>query len=206
MSSPRPRQPFAIRLSAVTVVAAAAVTVTGAGVYALLSATAFNTSPQAVGSGTLKLTMNGGAATFASDISNLVPTQSVDRYVTLTNGGTLAGKDLKLGVTDATPSLLTTDATKGLQVTVASCTTPWVGGVCGDLAGASTQLSTSMKALTTSPVAMAGSTMAAGETRHLKVTVTLPDQVEVTENGQLPAGTIQGLAASLTWTFSETQA
>ena len=35
--------------------------------------------------------------------------------------------------------------------------------------------------------------------------MTLPDQSETTTNGTLPAGTIQGLSASLTYTFAETQ-
>lgn len=204
MSSPRPRKPLAARVCAVTVVAGAAITVTGAGVYALLSATAFNTTPQSVGSGTLALTLNGGAASFAADIANLVPTQSVDRYVTLTNGGSLAGRDLQLGVSDGTPTLLSTDATKGLQVTVASCTTPWSNGACAG--GATAQLSSSLQALTAAPAPLTTGAMTAGETRHLKVTVTLPDQNEVTVNGQPPAGSIQGLGASLTWTFSQTQA
>lgn len=202
---------FSLSLSSVSrpvlvaAVAGTAIAVTGAGVYALLGAKAFNTDDQAASSGTLKLTLNGGAASFAADMTNLVPTQSETRYVTLTNGGTLAAKDLKLAVTDSTPSLLSTDATRGLQVTVASCSVAWVAGACADVGGALPQVATSLKSLTTAPVAFTTGTMAAGETKHLKVTVTLPDQTEETVNGALPANTIQGLSAALTWTFTETQ-
>ena len=34
---------------------------------------------------------------------------------------------------------------------------------------------------------------------------TLPDQSETTTNGTLPVGTIQGLSASLRWTFEDAQ-
>lgn len=189
----------------VAAIAGTAVAVTGSGVYALLSAKANNTTAQSAKSGTLSLTLNGGAATFAADLANLVPAQTETRYVTLTNGGSLAGKDLKLAVTDATPTLLSTDATKGLQVSVASCSVAWVAGACADTGGGVAQLTSSLKALTTAPVAFTTGTMAAAETKHLKVTVTLPDQTEETVNGVLPASTIQGLTAALTWTFTETQ-
>jgi hypothetical protein len=38
---------------------------------------------------------------------------------------------------------------------------------------------------------------------NLKVSVSLPDKTETTANGVPPAGTIQGLSTSLTWTFTE---
>ena len=40
---------------------------------------------------------------------------------------------------------------------------------------------------------------------EFQVEVSLPNQNETTTNGTLPVGTIQGLNASITWTFSEAQ-
>lgn len=193
------------RLSAVGLATTAAVVVTGAGVYAVLSATASNTTPQTATSGTLKLTLaDSGSAGFASAVANLVPGQAAHRYVALTNGGSLAASGLKLSVADGTPSKLSTDAAEGLQVTVTSCTAAWTtaDGTCSGTAAV--ELTSPLAALGTAQ-AFADGTMAAGEVKHLKVSVALPDKDEVTVNGVLPAGTVQGLSAALTWTFAETQ-
>lgn len=201
-------RPAVRRPALVLAVAGGAVAVSGAGVYALLSATAFNETPQSAGSGTLSLTLADGTAGFNSPIENLKPTDAVSRYVALTNGGSLAGAGLELGVTDqsATDSLLSTDPVRGLQVAVQSCTVAWdeAAGTCGGTV--TSELATSLQALTAAPAALGSGTMAAGQTKNLKVTVTLPDQDEETVNGVPQANSIQGLSASLTWTFTETQA
>jgi hypothetical protein len=44
-----------------------------------------------------------------------------------------------------------------------------------------------------------------GNVAHLQITTQLPDQNETTVNGNLPATTIQGQSATLTYTFGETQ-
>lgn len=196
------------RPALVLVVAGSAVALSGAGVYALLGAKTFNTTPQAAGSGTLSLTLANGAAGFNTPVANLKPQEAVSRYVALTNGGSLAGTGLKLGVTDqsATDTALTTDAARGLQVAVQSCTVAWneTDGTCAGTTAS--ELSSPLAALAGTPAVLGGGTMTAGQTKHLKVTVTLPEQTEETVNGVPPANSIQGLSASLTWTFTETQA
>lgn len=47
--------------------------------------------------------------------------------------------------------------------------------------------------------------MTAGSDAYLRVSVSLPDQDETVVNGTLPAATIQGGTANLTFTFTELQ-
>ena len=189
-------------------VAATGVALTATGVYAALNATAFNSTAQATGSGTLRLTLADNGAGFAQAVSALAPGDVVNRYVSLTNGGTLEGRALTLAVADPVGSRLTTDATSGLRVTVSSCPTAWTAtsGTCSTtpttLTAASGVPLATLK--TTASTLLAGAVPVGGAV-HLQLALALPDQSETTVNGVLPTGTIQGLSASLTWTFAETQ-
>jgi spore coat-associated protein N len=195
------------RLLAACAVAAAGLAITGGGVYAALNATASNTTAQSATSGTLSLTMANNGTGFGQAISNLAPGDVVNRYVNLTQGAILDGKDITLAVADATPTILTTSATKGLHATVTQCSGAWTPGTgAGTCSGTTTVLlsSTALSALT-GPVAVKTGTNAAGTVLNLQIALTLPDQAETTANGLVPAGTIQGLSSALTWTFGETQ-
>ena len=194
------------RLIAAFAVGAAGLAITGGGVYAALNATASNTTAQSAGSGVLSLTI-ANEASFTQPVSNLAPGDIVNRYVTLEQGSDLAAKDLTLKVTDATPTLLTTDETRGLRVSVTQCVGgDWTAGACTGSGASAVPLATnaSLKTLATTPAGLAGS-VAAGSTVKLQLALSLPDQTETTVNGNAPAGSIQGLSAALTWTFSETQ-
>jgi hypothetical protein len=204
-SAPRPRRDRWI-LAVAALFGAVVLALTGAGVYAALNATAFNATAQTVSSGTLSLTLADNGAGFTSTISNMAPGDVVNRYVNLTQGAALDATGLTLGVTDATSTKLTTDATKGLQVTVNSCPAgTWAPttGVCSTTAS-TLVTSRSMNGLLTTPAAVAA-TLAKSAVLTLQIVVTLPDQTETTTNGTLPGSTIQGLSASLTWTFTDTQ-
>ena len=180
---------------------------TGVGVFAGLSAVASNTTAETVASGTLKLTLAAatGSAGFTSSISNLAPGDVVNRYIDVTNGGTLDGQALTLAASDSVGSKLSTDATNGLHVTVSQCSTTWTVA-SGSCSGTTTvaQSNVALSALGT-PVSVVGGSVTAGTVLHLQVSVTLPNQTETTTNGVLPGGTIQGLSANLTWTFTEAQ-
>lgn len=199
------------RLVAAGTLAATGLLLTSGGVYAALNATAFNTTAQASDSGTLRLTMTNNGVGFSTAVSNLAPGDVVNRYVTLVNGGTLDAAGLTLGVADgAAANRLTNDATSGLKVSVTSCPTAWTPGTgagSGTCATAPTTLLTNvaLATLKTAPSSLSATPVAAGASTFLRLAVTLPDQAETTVNGVLPTGTIQGLSASLTWTFTETQ-
>lgn len=195
------------RVAAIAAVGAAGVLVTATGVYAVLQAQAFNTTPQGAGSGTLKLTLADNGAGLSQGISGLAPGDTVRRYVALTNGGTLDGRSLTLQVSDSVGSLLSTDATKGLQVAVDECSVAWTTTGAGSCTGTTTSLleSSPLSTVGATPQALGTGLMTAGQVRNLRLTVTLPDTNETTVNGTLPAGTVQGLSASLTWRFTEAQ-
>lgn len=207
----RPVRRPAPALLAAGAVAAAGLAITGGGVFAALNAQATNTTAQAATSGVLSLQMAPNGAGFTQAVSNLAPGDTVNRYVTLTQGAALDGKALTLAVTDATPTLLTTSATKGLKVTITQCSVAWTisSGTCGT-GGTSTVLGatggTALSAIpTATPEQLVAGTVAAGSTLNLQISLNLPDQTETTLNGSAPSGTIQGLASALTWTFGETQ-
>jgi spore coat-associated protein N len=205
----RRRRPVPMLIGIGTAVVGLAIT--GAGVFAGLNAVATNTTAQNVTSGPLKLTMAAaiGSAGFTTGISNVAPGDTVNRYVDLSSAGNLDAQTLSLAAADGTPSKLSTDATNGLHVTVTQCSgATWTvaTGTCG--AGGTTSVlanNVALSALTAAPSTLVAGAVAAGSILHLQVAVTLPNQNETTTNGTLPVGTIQGLSASITWTFNELQ-
>lgn len=189
--------------------AAATFALTGAGVYAALNASATGTTN--VTSGTLKLTLSadGTSGGLPLTVSNMAPGDVENVYVNLNNTGSLssaAGMTLNDAASPA--NTLTTDATKGLAVSITQCSVAWsASGVCS---GTTTTI------LASTPVANIGSTgvslsnvpalaASTGQLAHLQFSVSLPNQNETTTNGTLPVGTIQGLNSTITWTFTETQ-
>lgn len=197
-------------LFAACAVAAAGLAITGGGVFAALNATASNATAQNATSGTLSLTMANNGTGFGQSVSNLAPGDIVNRYVNLTQGATLDGKALTLAVADGTPTKLTTDATKGLHVTVTQCSGTWTttgAGACTGTGATTTVLATNvpLSSLVSAPSTLISGSIAAGSTYNLQVSLTLPDQAETTVNGVAPASSIQGLSSALTWTFGETQ-
>jgi len=199
------------RFSGRTVVAIAfagvAIAATGAGVYAGLNATSTGTA--AVASGTLSLTMANGTGSqgFPQTVNNMAPGDVINSYVDLTNGASLAGKALTLGVAGTGSTLLTTSTTKGLAVTVTQCSVAWTAttGVCS---GTTTVLGTAsdpVATLSTTPNTLISGAVATSAIYHLQVSLALPDQNETTVNGSVPSNSIQGLSTTLTYTFTESQ-
>lgn len=194
-------------VSAATIGGAALVS---SSVFASLTATATNAG-QSVQSGTLKLTQisstspaSGGIATA---ISLMAPGDTVNRYIDVVNGGTLNSAGMTLGLTDSAATALTTSGTAGLQVVVNACSSAWSSaGVCS---GTPTAMMSSKTALlmtgTPQTLTLPAGTTTAGSTTFLQISLTLPAGSEVTTNGLLPGGTVQGLTSSLVWTFTETE-
>lgn len=193
----------------ITIVAAAALGGTGmvsSNVFAALTATATNTSGGQVTTGTLKLTMapsgvSGITNGFTTAIANIGPGDTYNRYVDLTNGGTLDGMTPTLQLVTSDTSTLSESTTAGLQIAIAGCSIAFTNtGTCG---GTPTTVlaSTPAKTLKTSATSITLPTLLAAGVSYLKVSVSLPASTENVLNGVLPSGTIQGLTANLTWTF-----
>jgi hypothetical protein len=185
-------------------VAIVGLALTGMAVFAGLNAVASNTTAQSVNSGTLKLTYADNGAGFTSVASDMAPGDVVNRFVDLTNAGSLDSKTLTLGAAATPANKLSADATNGLQVNVTSCTGAWdpASGTCSGTTSA--VASGPLSALSSSPFSLA-SNVTSGAVLHYEVTLTLPDQNETVTNGALPANTIQGLSTAITWTFNELQ-
>ena len=194
-------------VSAATIGGAALVS---SSVFASLTATATNTA-QSVQTGTLKLTQasstspaSGGITTA---ISLMAPGDTINRYIDVVNGGTINSASMTLGLTDSAATALTTNGTAGLQVVVNACSSAWSSaGVCS---ATTTAMMSSKTALlmtgTPQTLTLPAGTTTAGSTTFLQISLTLPVGSEVTTNGGLPTGTVQGLTSSLVWTFTETE-
>ena len=177
-------------------------------VFASLTATASNTTGGSVTTGTLSLTQAASAVSgitggFTTAITSMAPGDVVNRYVILTNAGTLDAASMTLGLSASPSTALTTNGTAGLQITVNKCTVAWTAGACS---GTSTvaMATTSALALAT-PQSFSPTALTSGAVSHLQIVISLPAGSEVTTNGTLPVGTVQGLTTALTWTFTEAQ-
>jgi len=71
-------------------------TIAGQSVVASLNATAFNTVAQQISAGTMKLDLANSGNGFGQNITNAVPGDVINRYVTLTNSGSINGIGLSL--------------------------------------------------------------------------------------------------------------
>jgi hypothetical protein len=152
-----------------------------------------------VTSGTLDIDLASVGAAIPVTTPDFVPGDSFTRAVDLTNKGTSAFASVRLSSTVATPSVLTDDATNGLQLTVKSCSVPWTqGGTPGvptySCSGTAKEL-TSGAVLSNFNLANAAS-LAVGGTDHLTFTVSLPTSAD---------NTFQGETAELSLTFTGSQ-
>ena len=187
------------------------VALTSQSVLASLNATAFNTTAQSISTATLKLTQAasgqaGLTAGFTTAVTGVAPGDTINRFIDLTNGGTMNGQLMTIKLADATNTVLTTDPVNGLQVVVTECSVAFTA-TTGACSGTTTTdlASTSANAIAATAQALTVSSTAAGAVVHLKFAISLPAGSETTANGVLPLGTVQGLTSTLTWTFSETQ-
>lgn len=195
------------KMLAVAGVTLAGLAMTSGGVYSALNATTANPAGHQITSGALSLTLTPNGAGFTSAVSNLAPGDIVNRYVDLTQGQALDAKNLTLSVADSTSpaTRLSTDTVNGLHVTVNECVGGTWSATDGSCTGTAVALISNAPLSAVNGTGLAVASTAKSSTTHLQVSVALPDQTETTVNGALPASSIQNLAASLTWTFSETQ-
>jgi hypothetical protein len=155
----------------------------------------------------LELANNGNG--FSQSIANLVPGDVVNRYVTLTNSGSIDGIGLTLKTAQTgTPSLISDgvspSTTKALTLTVTSCPVAWdvATGAC---ASPTVELAATPIGSLTSATGLTSSTLASSAPRYLQMKITLPDQNETTVNGAVPSNTVQGGAVAVTYTFDLAQ-
>ena len=158
-----------------------------------------------VATGTLSLDLNAtnSTASLPLSASNFVPGDTVSRSFDLKNSGQLGFAGIGMTSTANSQSILTSNATNGLQLTVKSCPTNWVETKTGT--GASTAATYSCSSPTTvisGPAVMSdqllnSAALTPGQSDHLVVSLSLPTSAD---------NTFQGQTGGVTITFTGTQA
>ena len=190
------------------VVASLALVGTAAGVAGLGTYGAFTSSTSAsteVSSGTVAVTLgtSGAANRLSVAATGLVPGDTVQRAVTLTNAtGNQALAGITLTTLATTTSKLDTDPTLGLQLAIDNCSVPWTeAGTAPAYAytcagGTITQVLAS-RAVIGAGLPLTGLTsMAAGNTDNLRVTLSLPGAAD---------NTFQAKSSAIDLSFTGTQ-
>lgn len=182
----------------------------GQGVVASLNATVSNVAAQTLSSGTMKLDLANAGNGFSTNISNMAPGDVVNRYVTLTNSGSLDGIGLSLKTTQTGTASLISDGigastTKALKLTVTACDVPWntTLGTCGG--SSSGEIPSTVIGSLVSATPFTNGSMNSGGVRYLQMKIELPNQNETTVNGVYPANTVQGGSVSINYTFDLAQ-
>jgi len=129
MSKARSQSPTARKVVGSLAVIGSAAAVAGLGTYGNFtdSTTPVSTT---VASGTLSIDLSqpAGAHAIPVSVAGLVPGDSITRAVNLVNDGDLAMSSISLVSSATASSILTTDATNGLKLSVRSCSVAWTQG------------------------------------------------------------------------------
>ena len=152
-----------------------------------------------IASGTLSIDVTQQGYSVPVTTSNFVPGDSMTRAVNLINDGSAALGSVTLASTVQTPSILTTDTTNGLQLTVKSCSVAWTQG---GTAQAPTYTCSGTERLLGSGPAVTNmvlsnpASLVAGATDYLTFAISLPAAAD---------NSFQGKSAALSLTFTGTQ-
>ncbi len=222
----RPKSCRKIALSIALLLAAAAALVGGAFATFSDSVTA---GPQAITSGTVKLAV-GPVNDVATGATNIAAGDTIAREADLNStGGTITNKEITLKFSASPTSLLDTDPTNGLQVSVKACTVAWTRKVetpppafkynCTGtessvkIGGAETASVSSLEG--TAGALTPLNSLAAGGQDYLVFTLTLPSAApgnlgkvaacSGTSGGTEATEDLQGCSSTLTYTFQATQ-
>ena len=202
---------FTVKIAIVAAAALGGTALISSSVFAALTASADNTSGGSVTTGTLILTQAPSGVTgitggFATAITSMAPGDVVNRYVDLTSSGTLNSASMTLGASGSPSNALTTNGTAGLQVTIKECSVAWTNsGACSGTQTTDLASTSVLSLVTPASLTLQANSLLSGAVIHLQIGIALPAGSEVTVNGVLPGGTVQGLTTAVTWTFTETQ-
>ena len=180
----------------------AAAAIAGLGTFATFTST--TTATDTFGSGTVVIALGAtGAATNRLTVaaSGIVPGDTMQRSVDLSNTGTQDLASISLTTTASTSSLLDTDATNGLQMAIERCSVDWTESGSSPAftytCGGSTSTVLSSRAVIGSSIALSNlGSLTSGATDHLRVTLTFPS---------VAGNTLQGLSSTIAFAFTGTQ-
>ncbi len=179
-----------------------AVAIVGVGAFA--SFTSSTTATQAVSAGSVTIALGvSGASTNRLSVAaaGLVPGDTVQRSVDLVNSGSANLASVSLTTTASPTSLLDTDATNGLQMTIARCSVPWTEAGSSPAftytCSGTTSVVLASRAVIGADLALANiNATTAGATSHLRVTLTLPTTA---------TNAFQSLTSTISYTFTGLQ-
>jgi hypothetical protein len=168
------------------------------------SSTSADQASLATGTVSIALGAPGPANRLTLGASSLLPGDTMQRTVDLANTGVAGSDDLgsvTLTTSAAVSSLLDTDATNGLELAIDKCSQAWTESGSSPAftytCGGTTSTVLAQRAVIGSDLALSNlASLAAGQTDHLRVTLTLPTAAP---------NTMQGLSSQLTYTFTGTQ-
>ncbi len=184
-------------LASVALVGTAAA-VAGMGTYGAF--TSSTSASQAVTAGTVTIALGapGPANTLNVPVAGLLPGDKVEKLVTLANTGNSDLNNVTLTTSaGATGSLLTTDVTNGLQLTIENCSVAWTGATAPyNCAGTKTTVLASGPVIAANKALNNLTSLASTKTDNLKVTTAFP----ATANNDF-----QGATSTIAFAFTGTQ-
>jgi spore coat-associated protein N len=189
----------------IKVVASVAILGAAAGVASLATFASFTSSTaaqaQSLSSGTVSITL-GAANRLTVGASNLVPGDTIQRAIDINNNGSAGTSSVgavTLTTTAPTSSLLDSDATNGLQMAIDKCSVAWTeaGPPYTYTCGGTTTSVLATRAVIGASIALSNmSSITAGNTDRLRVTLTLP---------AASGNALQGQSSTLNYVFTATQ-
>lgn len=190
------------KLLASAALVAAAASVAGLGTYGAFTSTTAATASAASGTVTIALGASGTAANRLSVASTgLVAGDTVQRAATLTNSGNQNLAAVTLTTAATTSSLLDTDVTNGLQVTIDKCSVAWTEAGTAPAytytcSGTTTPVLASRAVIGANLALTNIASVTSGSTDNLRVTATLPSSAD---------NTFQSKSSVVDFTFTGTQ-
>jgi predicted ribosomally synthesized peptide with SipW-like signal peptide len=180
----------------------AAASIAGLGTFA--SFTSSTSASTGVSSGTVTVGLGAtGAATNRLNVNAtlVAPGDTIQRSVDLINQGSLDFGSIALTTTASPSTLLDTDPTNGLQLTIDRCSTAWTEAGTAPAytytCGGTTSSVLASRAVIGSSMALANlGSITAGATDRLRVTMSLPSAA---------GNTFQNLSSTVSYAFTATQ-
>ena len=183
-------------------IVAAAASIAGLGTFATF--TSSTSASQSVSSGTVTIALGAtGAATNRLTVgaSNIAPGDTIQRSVDLLNSGSIDLSGITLTTGASPSSLLDTDATNGLQMTIDRCSNAWTEGGTPPAytytCSGSTSTVLASRAVVGSNLTLSNLTaLTNGVTDHLRVTLSFPTAAP---------NSFQDQSSTIQYTFTGTQ-
>jgi spore coat-associated protein N len=180
----------------------AAASIAGLGTFATFTST--TSASQSVTSGTVTIALGStGASTnrLTVNATGIVPGDTMQRSFDLANSGNQNLASVTLTTTATASSLLDTDATNGLQMVIDRCSVAWTESGTSPAftytCSGTTSSVLASRAVIGSSIALSNlTTTTAGNTDHLRLTLTFPSAA---------GNTFQGLSSTIQYSFTGTQ-